>query len=60
MVESTASSYIGCPLRVSKASGNDSKQSLMVPVSPRIMTGAFIFLPDGCNAAGALYEIKHP
>jgi hypothetical protein len=45
---------------VSKASGNDSKQSLMVSVAPRILTGASTFsLPDGCNHAAALYEIKH-
>jgi len=56
-----ASSIVGCPSRVSKASGNDSKQSLMVPVAQRILTGASLFfLPDGCNRATASYEIKHP
>ena len=43
-----------------KASGNDSKQSFMVPVASRIPTGASIFfLPDGCTSAAASYEIKH-
>ena len=58
---STASSIVGWPFRVSTASGNDSKQSVMVPVAPRILTGASIFfLPDGCNRAAASYQIKHP
>jgi len=48
------------PLRVSKASRNASKQSLMYPVTPRIPTEASIFFsPDRYNRTAASYEIKH-
>ena len=43
MEATTVSSIIGCPLGVSKALGNDTKQSLMVPLAPRILTGASVF-----------------
>jgi len=53
-------SYHEMPIKI-RASGNDSEKSLMVPVAQRISTGASIlFLPDGCNCAAALDEIKHP
>ena len=55
-----ASSIVVCPLRVSKASGNDSKRSLISPLAPRVLTGTSVFfLPDECNRAAASNEIKH-